>query len=63
MDDVKDMDAVIIAVAHTGFNKLGADKIDTFFAAGNKKKVLMDLKGILDRSDYKDREDYLYWRL
>ena len=63
MDDVKDMDAVIIAVAHSEFDRLGADEIDSFFAAGNRKKVLMDLKGILKRSDYEGREDYLYWRL
>lgn len=63
MIDVKDMDAVIIAVAHNEFNKLDAGEIDAFFAAGNKKKVLMDLKGILKRSDYEGREDYLYWRL
>ena len=63
MKDVKDMDAVIIAVAHNEFNKLDSAAIDSFFAAGNKKKVLMDLKGILKRSEYEGREEYLYWRL
>ena len=63
MEDVKDMDAVIIAVAHNEFNKLDSKVIDAFFASGNKIKVLMDLKGILKRSDYEGREDYLYWRL
>ncbi len=63
MEDIRDMDAVIIAVAHNEFNKLDSSLIDAFFAAGNKKKVLMDLKGICKRADYEGREDYLYWRL
>ena len=63
MDEVKDMDAVIIAVAHNEFNKLDSSTIDAFFSTGNKMKVLMDLKGILNRSDYESKADYLYWRL
>ena len=63
MEDVKDMDAVIIAVAHNEFDKLDSSAIDAFFASGNKVKVLMDLKGILKRSEYENRKDYLYWRL
>ncbi len=63
MDEVKDMDAVIIAVAHNEFNKLDPVKIDSFFNAANKKKVLMDLKGILSRSEYEAKKDYIYWRL
>ncbi|MBQ9867520.1 MAG: nucleotide sugar dehydrogenase [Lachnospiraceae bacterium] len=63
MDEVKDMDAVIIAVAHNEFNKLDPVKIDSFFNSANKKKVLMDLKGILSRSEYEAKKDYIYWRL
>ena len=62
MDDIKDMDAVIIAVAHNEFLKLGKDKIDSFFNPENKVKVLADIKGLLDRKEY-STEDYLYWRL
>ena len=63
MDEVKDMDAVIIAVAHNEFNKLDPVKIDSFFNSANKKKVLMDLKGILSRSEFEAKKDYIYWRL
>lgn len=62
MDDMKDMDAVIIAVCHEQFSKLTDKDIDGFFA-NNSKKVLLDLKGILNRKDYDAKEDYIYWRL
>ena len=63
MDDMKDMDAVIIAVCHEQFSKLTDSDIDGFFKAGTDKKVLLDLKGILDRKAYDAKKDYLYWRL
>lgn len=63
MDAMKNMDAVVIAVCHNQFLSLDAGQIDAFFAEGNSKKVLLDLKGILDRKAYDAREDYLYWRL
>lgn len=63
MDAVKEMDAVIIAVCHTQFLSLTREQIDGFFAAGHEKKVLLDLKGILDRKAYEANGDYLYWRL
>ncbi len=62
MDQVKDMDAVIIAVAHRQFLELSKSDIDGFYKASNKKKVLMDIKGLFDREDYQT-EDYIYWRL
>ena len=49
MDDVKDMDAVIIAVAHDEFMKLTKEDIKGFFNPNNSVKVLADIKGILDR--------------
>jgi UDP-N-acetyl-D-galactosamine dehydrogenase len=63
MDDMKDMDAVIIAVCHDQFSKLTESDIDGFFKAGADKKVLLYLKGILDRKAYDAKKDYLYWRL
>jgi UDP-N-acetyl-D-galactosamine dehydrogenase len=62
MDDVRDMDAVIIAVAHNEFMGLNRKTIDGFFNKNNKIKVLADIKGILDKKDY-ETEDYSYWRL
>lgn len=61
MDDIKDMDAVIIAVAHDEFMKLTREDIKGFFAKENKVKVLADIKGILDRKEYE--KEFSYWRL
>lgn len=62
MEEVRDMDAVIIAVAHDDFLKLDREQVAAFFAPSHKRKVLLDIKGLLDRKAYMT-EDYLYWRL
>ena len=49
MDDIRDVDALIIAVAHEQFMDLDREKISSFFNPAHKRKVLMDLKGILYR--------------
>lgn len=61
MEAVKDMDAVIIAVAHDAFLKLDKSDIAAFYNAANSQKVLMDIKGLLDKKEY--QKEYLYWRL
>ena len=60
LEAVKDMDAVILAVAHDEFSKLTMDEVDSFFGSG--KKILLDIKGILDKSTY-EAAGYTYWRL
>ena len=60
VDDFKDMDAVILAVAHDEFKDLTMDKISSFYADG--EKVLLDIKGLLNRKEY-ENAGYLYWRL
>lgn len=62
INEIRDMDAVIIAVAHEVF--LGYDKkcIHSFYASTHRRKVLMDVKGVLDKKEYQG-EGYLYWRL
>lgn len=57
---IKNMDAVILAVAHTAFSKFTITDMDKFF--DGEKKVLLDLKGILDRKKY-EAAGYSYWRL
>ena len=60
IDTIKDMDVVVLAVAHTEFASLSMSQIDSFFGAG--KKVLLDLKGVLNRNEYEEA-GYSYWRL
>lgn len=60
IDTIKNMDAVIMAVSHECFSKFTVDKIDGFF--GDGKKVLLDIKGVLERKEYEEN-GYCYWRL
>lgn len=60
MDSIKDMDAVILAVAHKEFMELSTSEMDKFF--GSDKKVLLDIKGLLNRNTF-ETENYVYWRL
>jgi len=60
LDAIKNMDAVILAVAHEQFSKFTMNDIDGMFADG--KKVLLDIKGLLNRKEY-EAAGYSYWRL
>jgi len=61
MDSIRDMDAIILAVAHEQFKSISMERMNAFFAA-NAPKVLLDLKGLLDRKAY-ETAGYHYWRL
>lgn len=56
---IRDMDAVILAVAHTCFAEMTRQDVDKFFGPG--QKVLLDIKGLFDRKVYEEA-GYLYWR-
>lgn len=60
MTQIQNMDAVILAVAHDAFSKLSMEDINKFFGQG--QKVLLDIKGLLDRQAY-EKAGYNYWRL
>lgn len=60
MNSIRGMDAVILAIAHTEFTNLTLTQMDMFYGTG--KKVLLDLKGLLNRKEY-ENEGYSYWRL
>lgn len=61
--DIVGCDAVIIAVAHEQFVNMTMERIDSMFkSVSNDKKVLADIKGILDRKEY-EAAGYKYWRL
>ncbi len=57
---IKDMDAVVLAVAHNEFAHFTMADVDEFFGEG--QKVLLDIKGLLDRTEY-EKAGYNYWRL
>lgn len=60
IQSVQDMDVVVLAVAHSCFAEFKMSDIDELFADG--KKVLFDVKGILNRVEY-EAAGYSYWRL
>ena len=54
------MDAVILAVAHEEFLTLKMCDFEKMFGEG--EKVLLDVKGVLERKEY-ESAGYRYWRL
>lgn len=60
IEDIVDMDAVILAVAHREFMNLTRKMMDRFYRNGTK--ILLDIKGLLDRKEYEEA-GYRYWRL
>ena len=60
MNTIENMDAVVLAVAHDQFKELSMEKIGSLFGEG--QKVLVDIKGLLDRKAYEEA-GYSYWRL
>lgn len=63
LEDLKDMDAIVIAVGHDQFLNLSQEDLNGMFKKGsNDNKVLLDIKGVLDRKEYEEA-GYKYWRL
>lgn len=60
MNEITNMDAVVLAVAHTEFKSLNMEQIDALYGKG--KKIMIDIKGLLNRREYEDA-GYSYWRL
>ena len=60
MNAIKEMDAVILAVAHVKFRYFAITDMDKLFGEG--KKVLLDIKGLFNRKEYEEA-GYSYWRL
>ena len=63
LDDISDVDCIILAVAHNEFKKMSLEDLDKLYITGsNDKKVLIDVKSVLDKSQI-DKAEYRYWRL
>jgi UDP-N-acetyl-D-galactosamine dehydrogenase len=61
-DSIRNMDAVVLSVAHDEFKNLCRADLGKLFKSTNSKKVLLDIKGILNKSEY-EKAGYIYWRL
>lgn len=63
MDDAKNADCIVFAVAHNEFKELSIDEIDALFApADDAEKVVIDVKSILNKKEI-TKKGYSYWRL
>lgn len=63
VEDIKEMDAIVMAVGHDQFLRFTQEDFKKMFKEGsNESKVLLDIKGILDRKEY-EAAGYKYWRL
>lgn len=63
IDNVKNMDCLVFAVAHDEFKNMGWKRIGRLFRNVNSsEKVIIDVKSIFDRTEVEER-GYCYWRL
>jgi UDP-N-acetyl-D-galactosamine dehydrogenase len=63
MDDIKNADCMIVAVAHDEFKALEPKTLDGMFVDGKSEgKVLVDVKGIYDMEQIREM-GFTYWRL
>lgn len=60
ISEIKEMDAIVLAVAHDEFKSLSMSDMDAYYADG--VKILFDIKGLLNRKEY-ESAGYSYWRL
>lgn len=63
MDDAKNADCVIVAVAHREFRELSLEAVKKFYKeSADEEKVLLDVKGIYTVKDLNE-SGVRYWRL
>ena len=63
LENVRDTDCVILAVAHKEFKAMTIDQLDKLFAPGeNGQKIVIDVKSVLDKQTF-ESAGYRFWRL
>lgn len=61
MEEMRDLDCLVVAVAHRQFREMGSDDFKAMFAEGpDDCKVVVDVKSILDKGEF---DGLRYWRL
>ena len=61
-EEIRDLDAVILAVPHREYRALSLKTLDGFYKEGTARRVLFDIKGMLNKQEAEEA-GYLYWRL
>lgn len=62
LEDVKDADCVIVAVAHNEFKALKLDDLKKLYKNSPDGRVLIDVKGLYSVSELK-KSEFAWWRL
>ena len=63
LKDIKNCNAVVVAVSHDCFKSLTVKDLDKMLIEGeNKSKVIVDIKGMLNKKEIENL-GYNYWRL
>ncbi len=63
IEEIKDANCVIFAVAHNEYKEMRIEILDHLFQKGdNSKKIIIDIKGICDKKQLQSR-GYAYWSL
>ena len=61
MEELSDLDAIVVAVPHDCFASFSKRDLDKLYKRCNEKRVLIDIKGLYEKTDYES--EYYYWRL
>ena len=63
IEDAKDLDAVVFAVAHRQYKAITLEQLDKLFKiCPNNEKIIIDVKSILDKKEL-EQKGYQLWRL
>lgn len=61
-DELRDFDAVMVAVDHECFKHFGVDDIKGMYSEKCERKVFSDVKGVFDKNEF-ENAGFDYWRL
>lgn len=63
LEDIKNADCIVLAVAHNEFKALTVEQINSLYGSfPNQEKVLIDIKSVLNRKEV-ENYGFSYWRL
>ena len=61
MENIKDLDAIILAVGHDEYKEIDLKDLEKYYL-NKENKILIDVKGIIDKEEASKLE-YNLWRL
>lgn len=62
LDQIKDVDCIVVAVAHDKYQKLSFGELEKMFVKNEETRVFIDIKSMFDSNIFKNK-GYSYWSL